>query len=57
MLCKNEVLQHLKDARLLSDKQHMLVPNRVQHLGKVLAGLPSKEATSFKLLYCSARES
>lgn len=57
MLCKNEVLQHLKGARLLPDKQHMLVPNQVQHLGKVLAGLSSVEATIFKLLYSSARES
>lgn len=39
------------------DKQHMLVPNQLQHLGKVLAGLPSMEATISKLLYSSARES
>lgn len=50
-------MKHLKDARLLSDKQYMLVPNQLQYLGKVLAGLPSMEATIFKLLYSSSMDS
>jgi len=51
MLCKDKILQHLKDAGLLSNKQHasMLVPSQVQHLGKVYVDPlpPSQQALNY----------